>query len=438
MLMKWWYEIMSSSKSLNEIAWEKLFDKYDILNHIDAKGSFQISASQIKEFREPRLMAKFDHTINLPEIFSKNKLAILPITRGDYVISHFDAYHKFEPDTSPIKTVSLPTYIQSLDCNNIPSEAIALNCAVASGIIADFTEDQEIVATVSGRMGSGSFSFNIDDIRSKITHQIDVNNSQIEIDAAYEGINSLTLIEAKRDLSEDFLIRQLYYPFRVWKQRVTKPVKPIFLVYSNGIYHLYEYTFQDPDNYNSLVLTKQKNYSVEDTTITIEDIQFVLDNATSVPEPKIPFPQADKFERVINICELLHERELNRNEVTEQYAFDARQTNYYTDAARYLGLLEKRHENGIPIYRLSKTGKHILNLRFKQRQLAYCNCILSHRAFKETFRKYLKYGTMPSTNDIVQIMKQSNLYHVGSDSTFGRRASTIKGWLNWIVGLINE
>lgn len=70
------------------------------------------------------------------------------------------------------------------------------------------------------------------------------------------------------------------------------------------------------------------------------DIQKVLQNAVIVKEPQIPFPQADKFERIINLCELLSEQELSRNEVTEQYAFDVRQTNYYTDAARYLGLLE--------------------------------------------------------------------------------------------------
>ena len=84
------------------------------------------------------LMAKFDHTINLPKIFTDNRLAILPITRGDYVISHFNAYHIFDPDKSPITRFSLPAHIQSMNANNIPSEAIALNCAVASGIIADF------------------------------------------------------------------------------------------------------------------------------------------------------------------------------------------------------------------------------------------------------------------------------------------------------------
>lgn len=428
----------NAPKSLNDCAWEKLFTKYDILKKIDTSGQFVISAAQIKEFREPRLMAKFDHTINLPKLFADNQLAILPVTRGDYVISHFEAYHAFEDSSSPITRVSLPSYIQSLDSNNAPSEAIALNCAVASGIVADFLEDEDLLATVSGRMGSGAFGFNITNSQNNTPLRIEVNNSQIEIDAAYEGVRGLALFEAKRDLSDDFLVRQLYYPYRVWQNRVTKTVRPLFLVYSNGIYHLYEYMFQDSNNYNSLVLVKQKNYAVEDTSITIADIQTVLCSSTLVNEPTVPFPQADSFERVINLCELLDGQELSRNDVTDQYAFDARQTNYYTDAARYLGLLEKSRESGASIYSLSDTGKRILKLNFKQRQLAYCGSILSHKPFADTLRKYFSSGIMPSKSDIVQIMKTANLYKVESESTFERRSSTIKGWLNWIVDLIND
>jgi len=224
-----------SLKSLNDTAWEQIFDKYDILKRIASQGRFEISASQIKEFREPRLMAKFDHTINLPKIFTYNRLAILPITRGDYIISHFDAYHKFEEDTAIITRVSLPTYIQSLDSASIPSEAIALNCAVAAGIIAEFLQDEDIVSTVSGRMGSETFSFNIANLKGNAPYAVQVVNSQIEIDAAYEGVNGLALFEAKRDLSEDFLVRQIYYPFRVWENRVTKTVRSIFLVYKRHI-----------------------------------------------------------------------------------------------------------------------------------------------------------------------------------------------------------
>ena len=437
--MKWWCGIMSERpKSLNDIAWELLFDKHDILKHIDETGQFQISARQIKEVREPRLMAKFDHTINLPQIFSKNGLSILPITRGDYVISHFDAYHKFERDNVPVIRVSLPTYIQSLDSNNVPSETIALNCAVAAGIISDFLGDEEIVSTVSGRMGSGVFNFNINNLKSKSPCCVTVNNSQIEIDAAYEGIRSLSLFEAKRDLSEDFLVRQLYYPYRVWQSRITKLVRPLFLVYSNSIYHIYEYEFQEPGNYSSIALVQQRNYAVEDTTITAGDIQQVLYSIPRETEPKIPFPQANTFERVINICELLIDQDLNRNEVTERYAFDERQTNYYTDAARYLGLIDKDKESSIPLYRLSNKGRKILNMGYKQRQLAFCACILAHDAFSDTLKKYFETGVMPQKNVIIRIMEKSNLYNVNSDSTYERRSSTIKGWVNWIVGLISE
>ena len=428
----------NSSKSLNDIAWEQLFYKYDILRQVDVQGRYEISAMQIKEFREPRLMAKFDHVINLPQIFSDNKLSILPITRGDYVISHFDTYHKFETCEPLITRVSLPSYIQSLDSLNVPSEAIALNCAVAAGIVSEFLQDEDIVSTVSGRMSSGTFSFNITDLKWDKPCSIQVVNSQIEIDAAYEGVSGLALFEAKRDLSEDFLIRQLYYPFRLWQSRLTKPVRPMFLVFSNGIYRLYEYLFQDVNNYNSLALVKQRNYSIEDTTIELTDVQSVLHQSIIEQEPEIPFPQADSFERVINICELLNEQELSRNDVTEQYAFDARQTNYYTDAARYLHLLEKKRDGRMPVYRLSDKGKRILSLNYKQRQLAYCDCILSHKVFNNALKKHFETGIMPSTGNIIEIMKHSNLYKVGSDSTFERRSSTIKGWINWILGLINE
>ena len=177
-----------SNKRQVDIAWEQLFEKYDILGRVEENGTFLISALTIKEYREPRLMAKFDHTVNLPKIFSDNGLAILPITRGDYVISHFDAYHRFEIDSASITKASLPSYIQSLDVNNISSESIALNCAYASGIISDFMEDDDIVATVSGRKGSGRFSFVINDIKANVSRQLNVTNSQIEVDVVKQFI----------------------------------------------------------------------------------------------------------------------------------------------------------------------------------------------------------------------------------------------------------
>jgi len=63
--------------------------------------------------REARLMAKFDHESNLPKIFTNNGLSILPITRGSYIISHFNAYHIIETNFEKIHNFSLPEHIQS-------------------------------------------------------------------------------------------------------------------------------------------------------------------------------------------------------------------------------------------------------------------------------------------------------------------------------------
>lgn len=425
----------NSAKTKNDSAWEKLFDKYNIKEKIEHAGSFTITANQIKEFREPRLMTKFDHKINLPKLFSQNRLAILPISRGSYIISHFDAYKELEKPSHNITHFSFPDYLQSIDYENITSEAIAINCAYVSGILADFIEDEELLPTVSGRMSSDSFSFQIHNIATKSNVPIDVNNSQIEIDSGFEGIRQLSIIEAKNYLSDDFLIRQLYYPYKLWINKIHKDVTPIFLVYSNGIFHLYMYEFQDPSNYNSLVLIKQKNYSVESEDITLDNILEVLNTTTIINEPNIPFPQADSFNRLVNLCELLYQADMTKEDITINYAFAPRQTDYYTSAGRYLGLIERYRENNQTFFSLTAKGQTIMRLKYKLRQLALTELILKHKAFNDTLKLYLEQYERPSKEQVIQIMQNCHLYNVNSNTTIERRASTIIGWIDWILEL---
>lgn len=422
---------------MNDLAWKKLFDKYRILENVNIKGEYIISANQIKEFREPRLMTKFDHKINLPQIFSENNLSILPITRGDYIISSFSAYKKIEEPSADLQRISIPPHLQSLMPNFIVSETIALNCANACGILNDFLEEESLIPTVSGRMGSGLFDFNI--LTEKGLRSVSVNNSQIEIDAAYEGINYLSLFEAKRkDMSDDFLIRQLYYPYRAWNNRITKNIKTVFFVFSNGIFNLYQYQFENPTNYNSLCLVKQKNYMIS-TEISLIDIEKLIKLTPVEKEPKIAFPQANSMLRIINLIEMLGDTPMTKNAITSEYAFDERQTNYYTDAGRYLDLINKsRDQNGNILFQLSSCGKNIMNLNYRERQLAIVAQILKHQPFNEVLKLHLKNGIMPSIPMIVEIMKNSELYNVKSDNTYERRASTVTRWINWILSVIEE
>ena len=418
--------------SKNNEAWKKLFETHSILRDIEVNGFSTITAGQICKVREPRLMVKFDNSEQLPDIFKTNHLSILPITRGSYVLSQFENYHKLpEHDCKMrVKQMPLPDNIQSIDPTNITSETIAINSAYVSGIFADFIGEEQLYPTVSGRMGSGDFKFHISRRGGGSLIPVEVSKSQIEIDAAFEGNLTLSLIEAKINLTDNFLIRQLYYPFRVWSEKVTKIVKPLFVIYTNGIFRLLEYNFQEPQNYNSLVLTKEQTYSLDNMDITQADIDYVRKNTLFVPKPvDIPFPQADKFERVINICELLLAQPMTHDEFTVEFGFTERQTQYYADAAIYLGLVCRVRTPDGTQYSLTEMGSGIMKLSFKKRQLAFCKLILSHPVFNDVYQIHCHDKT-----DIVKIMKKYSL-GITSEETYLRRASTISGWVFWIEQL---
>lgn len=422
----------------NKEAWQLLFDKYNILEEINQNGYFKITAKQINEFREARLMTKFDNSANLPELFKNNNLAILPITSNSYMIARFQTYKKLEEtEDEEIIKISFPEYIQSLDYNNITSEALAINCAYITQILEDFLDEEDLVPTISGKMGSGNFEFKISKNGTETEYiNVSVQNSRIEIDGGFEGINSLALVEAKNVISDDFMVRQLYYPYRLWKSKINKPVRPVYMVYSNGIFNVYEYKFENDEDYSSIKFVKSKKYSIEDTEIDIQDIQDVFNNINEFDEePEIAFPQADSFERVINLCELLLDEPKTKNDITENYAFDERQTNYYTDAARYLGLVSKNRNDGNIVFELTELGRKILTLRYKQRQLKFVKLILKHKAFYDYLSLYFENSDKPTTFDTIEIMKHCDLYNIESESTYKRRSSTIRGWIEWILDL---
>ncbi|WP_414586950.1 type II restriction enzyme [Scytonema sp. PCC 10023] len=359
-------------RSKNDIAWEKLFQKYHIIENISKQGFFEIDSASINEFRESRLMAKFDHHANLPDIFKDHKLSILSISRNKYIIGTFDSYLNVTYDeTLEVIPVDFPKGIESIDYTNLYSESAALSCAFNIGIINDLINAEELYHTVYGRMSTGTFQFYINNIVDDTQYNIEVNNAQCEIDAGFESEQYFLLLEAKLYDVDDFLVRQLYYPYRLWSSKIpNKKVIPILMTYSNSsnIFSFFIYKIDDILNYNSIRLVEQRNYVIAPEIITHEDVSEIFKSITIVAEPNTPFPQANKFERIIDLLTLLLDKELTKEEITANYQFDERQTSYYTDAARYLGLMDKYVDRNTreTTFRLSNEGRHLLKKRYIQ------------------------------------------------------------------------
>ncbi len=380
-------------------------------------------------------MAKFDQSVNLPKIFSDNNLSILPISRSEYVIGTFNAHKKVEYDTSiSPEPISFPSNIQSIDPSDIYSEAIALNYVFNADIINDLVNEKTL-HTVSGRMSTAKFKFSIANSRLLgQPYQIDVENSQCEIDGGYEGEHYFVLVEAKNYAVEDFLVRQLYYPYRLWSSKLTKKVIPVLMTFSQDIFDFFIFDFVNDMEYSSLQLIAQKRYALASEPITTDDVSSILARTKVISEPdNVPFPQADTFDKVMDLLSLLANKTLTKDEITENYQFeDERQTHYYTSAGRYLGLIDSFIDavTQETTYRLTSEARRILSQKHKQKHLEIIKKIFEHAVQNYVFQLALQRGKIPSNDEISQIIRDNGIKIAGQ--TIGRRAQTVSRWMDWI------
>lgn len=432
---------MSKGSITANEAWKKLIEKYDIVNKVATKGIFHIKASEIKEFKEPRLMAKWDCKAALPAALKNKNLNILPNSRNSYVLGDFLLYEEIPELNEPVNKmdyVELPSY-ETIDINKISSESNAINVLILSGILDDFLGNDKTVETFNGRMGTGEFDFFVDTVRGD-KQKISVKNAQCEIDGGFENDDDVIIMEAKNVVHEDFHVRQLYYPYRLWKKRVSKPIRLIFSVYTNMIFRLFEYRFKDDNDYSSIELVRSKNYSLQDTSIDINDLLNVRKNtdvccSDNQNDCKIPFIQANSFERVISLLENLKDGPMSTTQIAELMEFDVRQSDYYYNAGAYIGLFKKKEEDKQKKVFLTKLGEEVFSLNYKERQLKFVELILKHRIFADCFDLIINNGgEMPDKKYIENLMRK---YNVCNEGQIERRASSVQGWLKWIFNLIN-
>ena len=370
----------------------------------------------------------------------------MPDSRSSYILSDFLLYEELPKVVEHVKNmakVELPD-LQTIDVDNITSEANAINVLQISGILEDFLEldiDDVLYGTFNGRMSSGKFDFKVDTKR-KIPLKVDVDRAQIEIDGGFESNHCVVILEAKNVLHEDFHIRQLYYPYRLWESKVDKPVRLIFSIYTNKIFRLMEYRFKEKGNYSSIELVRTKNYSLEDTSITLDEIKDVYDSIKDTEvisdnmngESSVPFIQADNFERIVSLLENMYENPKTSEEIVELMKFTIRQKDYYFNAGKYLGLFQKLKEDKVTKYGLTNIGVSVYKKSYKERQLELVKLILSHRIFRDLFGEILETGEIPDKGRVEELELE---YNVCSKKVASRRAISVISWINWIFNLVN-
>lgn len=247
-------------------SWKKIFDDNKIFEHDFDKSPFELSAQQIKTScqkfektaeKEVRLLCKQDKRVDRPQVFIDNNLFLLPTKNGNYCIVKGEGYVDIPKITSEALIYDSKLDFR-LDTSEIgDSEMQHLDFAYASSLIRTFMNDQSLLLTIRGRKYTPKFSFKVGD------SEIHVDSVQTEVDAGYEGKENIVLIEAKNSKTTNTIIRQLFYPYKQWKSYTQKNVYLLFFEKQGKHYNIWQYGFEDENDYNSIKLVKSAKYRIK-------------------------------------------------------------------------------------------------------------------------------------------------------------------------------
>tara|TARA_Y100000590_G_scaffold259293_1_gene291133 strand:+ start:270 stop:1043 length:774 start_codon:yes stop_codon:yes gene_type:complete len=251
-----------------EKVWQKIISDLNLRNHNFSSEPFYVEHKKIKKIvstlteipnniKEIRVLGSQIRREKKPNFFRENNLLLLPASNKEWVIIKGDGY--FDIPTENIAKEKFESSLKfELDTltENSTSESRYIAETFAKGIIQDFTGQDSLYLTLSGRKYA-SFNYNA------YGFDLSCDSVQIEIDSGYESEDQVILIEAKAagKISNE-VIRQLYFPRRYVSSITNKKIRNIFFVVTDkGQYvTLYEYDFKSEDTYESIFLVDSKKY----------------------------------------------------------------------------------------------------------------------------------------------------------------------------------
>ena len=254
----------------SDIAWQRIFDELNLHEHDFDAAPAEITAEQIKNAcrdvsrvadKEVRILCKQDRRRDRPRIFVDNNLFILPKHNGSYYIVKGEGYVDIPDIISGIQDYHsiLDFPLQSSSVGD--SEMQHVDFAYANSLIRTFMDDPSLVLTIRGRKYSPHFECRVNGFN------LNISSIQTEVDAGYEGRNSVVLLEAKNSGTTDTIIRQIYFPFRQWSTHIpNKSVHTLFfekrIINNDLIYYIWQFDFQDVNDYNSIRLIRSARYRI--------------------------------------------------------------------------------------------------------------------------------------------------------------------------------
>lgn len=413
-----------AAQTKNDTAWASFIKEKGLT--LDGRSAYPIRASELKAIaqREPRLMTKFDTPQQRPKILRDHNYSVLAVANGEYLLLPGNVF-------APVRQCTIFDTFQSrlsfplvTSCRGM-GESDYLDNAFNSGLLSQFTGIEELYFTIRGRERINRFDFKI----ASSDLDISVGGVQIEVDAGYEGEQDVVLIEAKIGHRTHFNIRQVYYPFRYFADIASrKRIQTLYFEYDmqKATYTFYEFAFADPSIFDSIHQIRCCSYRLVPHLAHHVDELLDVEFSTDVPV----VPQADDLNKVLELLTLIKRGYHTVSEIADYFVFDQRQSNYYGEAAEYLGLIIRDQGE----FELTELGKLFVMTNPEQQLWFVAKLIVNSWVFRELIRiaRRKGYFTEQDIEQTIETVRNSHGQQRYHNTTVKRRRQTIVAWLHWL------
>ena len=396
-------------------AWDNIFA---VKGFNLSKDLHFIDASEIKKITglEPRNMAKIDFSKDLPPVFKRNRYFLLPVENGRYAIVRGEGFHQLEGVPSVSSFTSRLSFTLTT-ANRGQGEMQYLDYAFNSGAFEAIMNVGPLYQSIRGRGFSKAFRFRV------CENTLAIRSVQIEVDSGFESESAVVLVEAKVRTPEDFIIRQLYYPYRHFQLiSPRKTIIPVFFTYDPGFsaYTFWIYRFRVLEDYNSIELERSQSLRI----ITPSALRLSDICPKGIVQYQELIPQANDLDKVIELVFKVSEGRNDYQQIAAHFAFDRRQSSYYREAAEALGLVRSKTGK----YILTKIGEELVSLPTENRHLFIVSLLADFHLIKRSLDIIESEDILTKRHVMDLIHKSSSL----SGTTISRRADSLFAWLKWI------
>jgi len=188
------------------------------------------------------------------------------------------------------------------------------------------------------------------------------------------------------------------------------------------------FTVNDPHDFNSLTVSARYAYTIDTTPLTFADLAQIWHQtqpAQASAFVDIPFPQADNLLLVIYLVKKIARAPLTTSEITEFLGYDKRQTDYYANAGRWLGLLDAHKQ-------ITQFGTQFVRATPHHQKIQLITALFSTPFFYDLARFLVTQQAVPTKDFIFAQMQSHPQLGAYNHTTQRRRATTVYAWLRWV------